>query len=79
MVLMAVEQKPLLEVLKGKKMRNIDYPRLCRLKEKTLGWKFDITHIMGKSWVGQMLYKAFNPTYTNTGVRMRASRCWTCF
>ena len=45
----AVDHKPLLGVLNDTELDNISNPRLCRLKEKTLGWNFNIVHIPGKN------------------------------
>ena len=47
-LLVGVDHKPLLGVLNDKSLENIDNPRLMRLKEKTLGWRFQIIHIPGR-------------------------------
>lgn len=49
---MATDHKPLLKVLGDRKLEDIDNPRLLKLKEKTLRWKFDIIHVPGKIHVG---------------------------
>ena len=47
-LVVGVDHKPLLGLLNGKSLDQIDNSRLLRLKEKTLGWKFRIIHIPGK-------------------------------
>ena len=37
--------KPLLRVMNNRSRESTDNPRLVRLKEKTLGWRFKIIHI----------------------------------
>ena len=51
-LLVATDHKPLLKVLGDRKLEEIDNPRLLKLKEKTLRWKFDIIHVPGKIHVG---------------------------
>ena len=51
-LLVATDHKPLLKVLGDRKLEDIDNPRLLKLKEKTLRWKFDIIHVPGKIHVG---------------------------
>jgi hypothetical protein len=41
-----------LGVLNNRSLESIDNPRLVRLKEKTLGWRFRIIHIPGRKLVG---------------------------
>ena len=52
--MIGTDHKPLLGVLNDRSMESIDNPRLIHLKEKTLGWRFKIIHIPGKSCVVQM-------------------------
>ena len=47
-LVVGVDHKPLLGLLNGKPLDQIDNSRLLRLKEKTLGWKFRMIHIPGK-------------------------------
>ena len=51
-LLVATDHKPLLKVLGDRRLEEIDNPRLLKLKEKTLRWKFDIIHVPGKIHVG---------------------------
>jgi hypothetical protein len=50
--LIGTDQKQLLGVLNDRSMESMDNPRLIRLKEKTLGWRFKIIHIPGKKLCG---------------------------
>ena len=47
-LIVCVDHKPLLGVLNDKSLESIDNPRLMKLKEKTLGWRFQIIHIPGR-------------------------------
>ena len=47
-LIVGVDHKPLLGVLNDKSLESIDNPRLMKLKEKTLGWRFQIIHIPGR-------------------------------
>ena len=47
-LLVGMDHKQLLGVLNDRSLESIDNPRLIRLKEKTLGWRFKIIHITGK-------------------------------
>ena len=47
-LIIGVDHKPLLGVLNDKSLESIDNPRLMKLKEKTLGWRFQIIHIPGR-------------------------------
>ena len=47
-LIVGVDHKPLLGVLNDKSLESIDNPRLMKLKEKTLGWRFQIVHIPGR-------------------------------
>ena len=47
-LIVGVDHKPLLGIINGKRLEDIDNMRLRRLKEKTFGWKFDIVHIPGR-------------------------------
>ena len=51
-LLIASDHKPLLKILGDRKLEDIDNPRLAKLKEKMLRWKFDIIHVPGKVHVG---------------------------
>ena len=44
----AVDHKPLLKLFGDRSLKNIPNPRLRNLKEKTLQYKFSMTHIPGK-------------------------------
>ena len=43
--MIGTDQKPLLGVLNNRSLDSLDNPRLIRLKETTLGWRFKIIHI----------------------------------
>ena len=47
-LLVGVDHKPLLGLLQGKKLEDIDNMRLRRMKEKTFGWNFRVVHIPGR-------------------------------
>lgn len=47
-LLVATDHKPLLKVLGDRKLENIDNPRLLRLKEKTLRYRFKMIYVPGK-------------------------------
>ena len=51
-MIVGTDHKPLLGVLNNRSLESIDNPRLVRLKEKTLGWRFRIIHIPGRKLVG---------------------------
>ena len=51
-LLVATDHKPLLKVLGDRKLEEIENPRLAKLKEKTLRWKFKIMHVPGKIHIG---------------------------
>ena len=51
-LVVATDHKPLLKVLRDKKLEEIDNPRLLNLKEKTLNWRFKVIHVPGKIHVG---------------------------
>ena len=51
-LLVCTDHKPLLGVLNDREMSSMDSPRLMRLKEKTLGWRFRIIHIPGRKLCG---------------------------
>ena len=51
-LIVATDHKPLLKVLGDRKLEDIDNPRLLRLKEKTLNWKFKVIHVPGRIHVG---------------------------
>ena len=48
----ATDHKPLLGILGDKKLEDIDNPRLLKLKEKTLAWRFKVVHVRGKVNIG---------------------------
>ena len=47
-LLVGVDHKPLLGLLHGKRLEDIDNMRLRRLVEKTYGWSFKVVHIPGR-------------------------------
>ena len=47
-LLVGVDHKPLLGLLQGKRLEDIDNMRLRRLIEKTYGWQFKVVHIPGR-------------------------------
>ena len=51
-LLIATDHKPLVKILGDRKLEDIENPRLLKLKEQTLRWKFDIMHVPGKIHVG---------------------------
>ena len=51
-LLVATDHKPLLKILGDRKLEDIPNPRLLRLKEKTLAWRFDVKHVPGRIHVG---------------------------
>ena len=51
-LIVATDHKPLLKVLGDRKLEDIDNPRLLKLKEKTLNWRFKVIHVAGKIHVG---------------------------
>ena len=51
-LIVATDHKPLLKVLGDRKLEDIHNPRLVRLKEKTLNWRFKVIHVAGKIHVG---------------------------
>jgi hypothetical protein len=51
-LVIGMDHKPLLGVLNDRSLNSIDNPRLKRLKEKTLGWRFRIVHIPGRKLGG---------------------------
>ena len=48
-LVIATDHKPLLKILGDKCLDDITNPRLFRLKLRTMRWKFQITHVAGKS------------------------------
>ena len=61
-LLVCTDHKPLLGILNDKEMEKIENPRLIRLKEKTLGWRFKIIHVPGKKLCGpDALSRAMSP------------------
>ena len=51
-LLVCTEYKPLVPVLNTKRLEEIENPRLMRLREKTLGWRFQTIHIPGRKLGG---------------------------
>ena len=47
-LLVGVDHKPLLDLLQGKRLENIDNMRLRRMVEKTYGWNLKVVHIPGR-------------------------------
>ena len=47
-----MDHKPLLKILGDRKLEDIDNPRLLKLKEKTLNWRFKVVHVPGRIHVG---------------------------
>ena len=73
-LLVCTDHKPLLGVLGDKELEKIDNPRLLRLKEKTLGWKFRIIHVPGRKLCGpDALSRAMAPLKEE--VQMMSTRC----
>lgn len=48
-LIVAVDHKPLTKILNDRALEGIENPRLLRIKEKTLRYKFDIIHVPGES------------------------------
>ena len=48
-LIVAVDHKPLTRILNERPLESIENPRLLRIKEKTLMYKFKIIHVPGKS------------------------------
>ena len=46
-LVVGVDHKPLLGILNDRPLEKIENARLLRLKEKTLGWRFQVVHIPG--------------------------------
>ena len=51
-LIVGTDHKPLLVVLNERSLESIANPRLEMLKEKTLGWRFELIHIPGKKLGG---------------------------
>ena len=51
-LVVATDHKPLVKILGDRKLEDIDNPRLLKLKEKTLNWRFKVIHVAGKIHVG---------------------------
>ena len=47
-LIVGTDHKPLVPILSDRDLESITNPRLQRLKEKTLGWRFRIMHIPGR-------------------------------
>ena len=79
-LIVGVDHKPLLGLLNGKPLDQIDNSRLLRLKEKTLGWRFSIIHIPGKRNGGPdaLSRAAFQESVQALGQDRRDSRCDRC-
>ena len=63
-LLFGTDHKPLLGVLNDRSLDSIDNPRLIRLKEKPLGWRFKIIHIPGRKCGPDALSRALRVTMT---------------
>ena len=51
-LVVCTDHKPLVPVLSTKALENIDNPRLMRLVQKTLSWRFSVIHITWKQLAG---------------------------
>ena len=51
-LVVATDHQPLLKILSDRRLDDIVNPRLFRLKEKTLAYKFKIIHVPGKKHAG---------------------------
>ena len=51
-LIVCTDHKPLVPEMSTKALENIDNPRLMRLVQKTLSWRFLIIHIPGKLLAG---------------------------
>ena len=51
-LIIATDHRPLLGVFGEKRLENIDNPRLRRLKEKTLAFRFTMVHVPGRKHAG---------------------------
>ena len=51
-LVICTDHKPLIPVLTTKHLEDIDNPRLMRLVQKTLSWKFSAIHIPGRKLGG---------------------------
>ena len=51
-LIVGTDHKPLVLVLATKDMDDVANPRLMRLKQKTLAWRFRIIHILGNKLGG---------------------------
>ena len=51
-LLVCTDHKPLVPVLNTKRLEDIENPRLLKLREKTLGWRFKSIHIPGRKLGG---------------------------
>ena len=48
-LIVAVDHKPLTRILNDRSLESIENPRILRIKEKTLAYNFQITHVPGNS------------------------------
>merc|ERR1712208_90905 len=62
-----MDHKPLLGLLQGKRLEDVDNIRLRRLVEKTYGWRFKVVHIPGR--------KHAAPDAMSRGVSANAVEC----
>ena len=51
-LIVATDHKPLLKVLGDRKLEEVQNPRLLRIKEATLRWRFKLVHVPGKIHFG---------------------------
>ena len=73
-LIVGVDQKPLLGIINGKRLEDIDNMRLRRLKEKTFGWKFDTVHIPGRKKLCSRCYVQGSTSGSRTSER----DVWRC-
>ena len=70
-----VDHKPLLGILGNScPMEKIDNSRIARLKEKTLGWQFNIMHIPGNKFGGPDALSRLSPTMGSIHLSSKADQ-----
>ena len=67
-LIVATDHKPLVKVLGDRKLEDIDNPRLLKLKEKTLNWRFKVVHVPGRIHVGPDTLSRREVTEATVGV-----------
>ena len=65
--MIATDHKPLVKVLGDRALDDIHNPRLFRLKQRTLMWRFRILHVPGKSNAAADAASRYPPTATPPG------------